>query len=75
MTRLSKGKTAMDLEEMMSGAGARFPVIYDEGNTVWRNYQVGGIPDLAVVKGGEVVFRGHPKTFTEDALEEMLAAN
>jgi len=61
-----------ELDKFMKEAGAKFPVAYDAQKELYGAYGVRGFPDMALLKDGEVVFKGHPRTLTDAELESFL---
>ncbi len=71
LTRLTKGKTEADVEAFIKENSLTFPVAKEKGDLA-DYFAVSGIPAAAVVKGGKVVWRGHPGRLTEDMIKGWL---
>lgn len=73
LTRLSRDSTREQVMELVSGAGARFPVGHEDGR-VAKAAQVSGIPAAALVQEGRVVWRGHPGALDDATLQRLVSA-
>ena len=71
LTRITKGKTEDDVKQFISENHLTFPIAKESGDLA-TYFAVSGIPAAAVVKGGKVVWRGHPNGLTDDLLNGML---
>ncbi len=71
-TSLSKGGTVEDTRQFLDRVKAYFPVAVEDGSGT-DAYVVTGIPAVAVVKDGVVVYRGHPAEIN-DALLTTLSS-
>lgn len=72
VTALSGQSTEQDMADFVAGAEISFPVALDDG-TVAEHYSVSGIPSAAVVRGGVVVWRGHPAELDDGTLSELMS--
>lgn len=71
LTRLTKGKTEDDVKTFISENKLTFPIAKEKGDMA-DYFAVSGIPAAAVVKGGKVVWRGHPGRLTDDMIKSWL---
>lgn len=71
LTRLTKGKTEADVTAFIAENKLTYPVAKEKGDLA-DYFAVSGIPAAAVVKGGKVVWRGHPGRLTEDMIKGWL---
>lgn len=71
LTKLSRGKTKEDVDAFIKEQGVGYPIAKETG-TMSDFFGVSGVPAAAVVKGGEVVWRGHPAQLTDAQIEGWL---
>lgn len=71
LTRLTKGKTEDDVKKFIEENKLSFPIAKEKGDMA-DYFAVSGIPAAAVVKGGKVVWRGHPGRLTDDLIKSWL---
>ncbi len=74
LTKLTRGKTEDDVRAFLAEHSIDFPVAKEDGS-MSRRLAVSGVPAMAVVKGGEVVWRGHPAQIDDELLLEWLAVD
>lgn len=68
LTQLTRGTTEETLGEFLEENKVGYPTAKDSGS-IRRFFNVSGIPAAAVVKGGKVVWRGHPARLNEEVLK------
>ena len=71
LTKITKSSTEEQVTEFIAQQGVAYPIAKENG-TASRYFGVSGIPAAAVVKGGKVVWRGHPGSLTEAMLKGWL---
>lgn len=71
LTQQSRGVTDNDLLSFLSASDADFAVGKEDGTTS-AAYGVVGIPSMAVVRDGTLMFRGHPSLLSDEALQQWL---
>lgn len=71
LTRMTKGKTEADVQEFIKDNSLTYPVAKEKGDMA-DYFAVSGIPAAAVVKGGKVVWRGHPGRLTDEMIKGWL---
>jgi thiol-disulfide isomerase/thioredoxin len=71
LTKVSKSSTDEKVEEFIAEKSVGYPMAKEDG-TASAHFGVSGIPAAAVVKGGKVVWRGHPARLNEAILRTWL---
>lgn len=71
VTRVTKSSTDEKVAEFIKEHKITFPMAKDAGSTS-AYFGVSGIPAAAVVKGGKIVWRGHPARLTDEMLQGWL---
>lgn len=71
LTNMSRGTTQEQLDSFIATADIAFPVAQDSGIMATR-YRVQGIPSAVLLRGGKVIWSGHPAEMTSDVLEGFL---
>jgi len=71
LTRITKSATEEKVTAFLTENGVGYPVAKENG-TVSQYFNVSGIPAAAVLKGGKVVWRGHPARLNEEMLKAWL---
>ena len=71
LTRVTRSSTEEKVEEFLSENAIAFPIGKEDGASS-DYFSIRGIPAVAVLKDGEVVWRGHPARITEDMLDDWL---
>lgn len=73
LVKLSQGTTASDVDAMMDEHGLTFATGQDDG-AMSERFAVRGVPAMALVRDGRIVWRGHPAMLDDDAVERALDA-
>ncbi len=73
ISKLSRGTTSTDLLAFAAEHGVTFALGAESG-TITDAFGVDGVPAVALVHQGEVVWRGHPMMLSTTAVESFLAA-
>ena len=71
LTRLSRDKTPAEVQEFIDENELDYPVAH-EGGPLATMFNVSGIPAAAVVKDGEIIWRGHPNRLNASAWAQWL---
>ncbi len=71
VSRLSRGGTEEKMMAFLDENQLEFPMAKDDG-TISAHFGVAGIPAVAVVKSGKVVWRGHPAKIAPEMLESWV---
>ena len=71
LTRVTKSSTDEKVREFLSENDITFPVAKEGGETS-DDYGVRGIPAAALVRDGQIIWRGHPARITDEDLEALL---
>lgn len=71
LTKITKSATEEKVTEFIAEQKVEYPMAKENGQ-VSSYFNVSGIPAAAVVKGGKVVWRGHPARLTEEMLKGWL---
>jgi len=71
ISRLSRGGTEEKLMAFLDENDIEFPIAKD-GGTMSAYFGVAGIPAVAVVQSGKVVWRGHPAKISPEMLEDWV---
>lgn len=71
LTKITKSATEEKVVEFIQEKGVTYPTAKEKGD-VSKTFAVSGIPAAAVVKNGEVVWRGHPANLTDAMIEGWI---
>ena len=71
LTKITKSATEEKVVEFIKEKGMTYPNAKETGDAS-KAFAVSGIPAAAVVKNGEVVWRGHPANLTDAMLEGWI---
>jgi thiol-disulfide isomerase/thioredoxin len=71
LTKITRGETEDSVRRFIGKYRLDFPIAKEAGE-VSDHFKVSGIPAAAVVKGGKIVWRGHPIRLTEEMLKNWL---
>ena len=72
LTRITKSATEEKVVAFLEENKVTYPTAKEDGS-VAEQFNVSGIPAAAVVKNGEIVWRGHPASLSEDMINAFLA--
>ncbi|HHO53546.1 MAG TPA: TlpA family protein disulfide reductase [Deltaproteobacteria bacterium] len=72
LTRQTRDVTDDQITTFISEQHVSYPIAKENGDSLSRHYGVRGIPAAAVVKDGEVVWRGHPARLTDEMISRWL---
>ncbi len=71
VTRLTRTATAESVVSLISEQQVSYPIAKETG-ALAEYFAVKGIPAAAVVKDGQIVWRGHPQRLKPELLESWL---
>jgi thiol-disulfide isomerase/thioredoxin len=71
ITSLSRGTSEAEMRDFIDTAGITFPFGVEAGDLSER-YRVQGVPSAVVIRGGKVIWTGHPSTMTAEVLTSLL---
>lgn len=71
LTKVTRSSTDETVNQFIADKKLSYPVAKENGSAS-TYFGVSGIPAAAVVKDGEIVWRGHPATLNEDMLKGWL---
>jgi len=71
LTKITKSSTDENVASFLAEANVSYPVAKENGQ-MSAYFGVSGIPAAAVVKDGEIVWRGHPARLSEEMLKGWL---
>ena len=71
LTRLTKNKTAEEVQKFIDENKVSYPMAKESGKTA-SDFAVSGIPAAAIVKDGKIVWRGHPGKLTDDLIDKLI---
>jgi thiol-disulfide isomerase/thioredoxin len=74
LTKITKSSTEEKVTGFIETNSLNFPIAKERGD-VSRYFNVSGIPAAAVVKDGQVIWRGHPGSLNDAMIEKWLAAS
>lgn len=72
LTKQTRGVTDDQVREFITEGNVSYPMAREAGDELSTRFGVRGIPAAAVVKGGKVVWRGHPSRVTDQMIEEWV---
>jgi len=71
LTKMSRGKSEKEITDFISSSKVTYPMAKESGD-ISEYFAVAGIPAAVVIKGGKVVWRGHPGRMSEDMIKGWL---
>jgi thiol-disulfide isomerase/thioredoxin len=72
ITKVTKTSTDDLVMQFLKENNIKFPIAKEKDATISQAFSVSGIPAAAIVKGGKVIWRGHPNKLTDDFLTKLL---
>lgn len=72
VTKVTKSATDDLVVQFLKENSIKFPIAKEKDGAISQGYSVSGIPAAAIVKGGKVIWRGHPNKLTDDFLTKLL---
>lgn len=72
LTKQTRNVTEAQVLEFIASQDVRYPIAREAGGALSQHYGVRGIPAAAMVKDGEVVWRGHPARLTDEMIAGWL---
>ena len=74
LTKVSRSASDESVAEFITQHEVSFPVAKEQEGKPSETYGVRGVPAAAVVKDGEVIWRGHPGTLSEEMIKRFVGA-
>lgn len=71
LTKLSRSATEEKVTEFIAENKVTYPTAKENGD-LSKHFNVSGIPAAAVVKGGKIIWRGHPGRLSDDMIDGWL---
>ena len=71
LTKITKSSTEEKVRDFIEEKGVTYPMA-KEGGDVSKEFAVSGIPAAAIVKDGEIVWRGHPGRLDEELINKLI---
>jgi thiol-disulfide isomerase/thioredoxin len=71
LTKLSRDTAPEDISSFIEEQNVSYPVAKEDGS-ISEYFNVSGVPAAAVVKDGQIVWRGHPARLTDSMIEDWL---
>lgn len=71
LTKLTRGKTPEEVKAFLTENKVSYPVGKEAGD-MSEFFGVSGVPAAAAVKGGKVIWRGHPAQITDAMINEWI---
>lgn len=71
LTKLSRSSTEEKVNEFLKENNVTYPTAKENGD-LSSHFNVSGIPAAAVVKGGKVIWRGHPGRLSDSMIDGWL---
>ncbi len=71
LTKITRSATEEKVNEFIKENKLGYPTA-KEGGDLSKAFNVSGIPAAAVVKGGKIVWRGHPGRLNDDMIKGWL---
>lgn len=73
LTKINKSATEESVKDIIAQDKVTYAIAKEDG-TASEYFGVSGVPAAAVVKGGKVIWRGHPARITPTLVKEWLAS-
>lgn len=74
LTKLTREATDDKLMTFIKDNKVTYPIAKEQGTATSDLFGVKGIPAAAVVKGGKIVWRGHPAKLTDDMIKGFIGS-
>lgn len=71
LTGLTRGSTVAEAKALAKAGGLSFPLAVESGE-ISERMGIEGVPALAVVRDGVIVWRGHPQQLGDAALDRLV---
>ncbi len=71
LTRITRSATEEKVTEFIQEQDVNYPMAKEDGS-VAKHFNVSGIPAAAIIKGGKIIWRGHPARLNEDLLTKFI---
>jgi thiol-disulfide isomerase/thioredoxin len=74
LTKITKSSTDEKVTQFIQTNGLQFPIAKERGD-LSQYFGVSGIPAAAVVKDGQIIWRGHPNAINDALIQAWLASS
>jgi peroxiredoxin len=74
LTKLTRDVTEDQVNAFIKEQNVAYPIAKEQGEAMSQAYGVKGIPAAAVVKGGKVVWRGHPGKLNDAMIQQWIGS-
>lgn len=71
-TKVTKSSTDEKVTEFIKEHGLSYPIAKEKEGSMSEAFNVSGIPAAALVKGGKIIWRGHPGRLDDATLDALL---
>jgi len=71
LTKITKSSTEEKVVDFIKEQGVTYPMAKENGD-ISKEFAVSGIPAAAIVKDGEIVWRGHPGRLDDDLIKKLI---
>ena len=71
LTKITRSATEEKVTEFIAENKVTYPTAKENGD-LSKHFNVSGIPAAAVVKGGKIIWRGHPGRLSDDMIDGWL---
>ena len=72
-TKVTKSATDEKVLEFIKENNIKYPIAKEKDASLSEGFNVSGIPAAALVKGGKVIWRGHPGRLDDATLDQLIA--
>ncbi len=72
LTKVSRNSTDEQVEAFISDNKLSYPMAKENAGTLSKRFAVSGVPAVAVIKDGKIIWRGHPNRLKEASIQEWL---
>lgn len=73
LTKMTRGATENEVTSFLKKRHIHYPIAKEHNAEMSSLFQIVGVPAAAVLKNGEIIWRGHPGRITPDYVEHWLA--
>ena len=73
LTKMTRNVSEEQVRSFLTDHGVTYPIALERSATMSAHYGVHGVPAAAVVREGQVIWRGHPARLTDALVERWLS--
>jgi thiol-disulfide isomerase/thioredoxin len=74
MTKVTKTATDELVMQYLQEQKIQFPIGKEKEGSMSKAFAISGVPAAAIVKGGQIIWRGHPNKLTDEFLTKLLGS-